>query len=206
MVSREELLKALALMYDGWDKQNTSSDADTNFIYYVQSVDECIARAKEVGANKNYVLHRWYNYRTSRRCEYLFVKYGAVKEKRIRHHEIDIYINGIPYDIKLSIYPAKLEKKGTMYDLHSHKGKDKLIRWFYRNQSQGSRKHLKNKLFVVCVGEDSREKMLTKCDFKKMEAKIEAFMDYTKHCGHHSVTFKDKKEKYTVYADVIVIE
>lgn len=206
MVLREELLKALALMYDGWDKQNTSSDADTNFIYYVQSVDECIAKAKEVGANKNYVLHRWYNYRTSKRCEYLFVKYGAVKEKKIRHHEIDIYINGIPYDIKLSVYPSKLEKKGTMYNLHSHKGKDKLIRWFYRNQSQGNRKHLKNKLFIVCTGEDSREKMLAKCDFKKIESKIKAFMNYSKACGPHSITFRENKEKYTVYADVIVIE
>ncbi len=87
--------------------------------------------------------------------EGLFVKYGAQKEKQLYNHDIDIYINEIPYDVKLTVYPAKLKRSGEILNLHNRDDKNTLIRWMYANQSQEGRKHLKNRMFIVCNGENT---------------------------------------------------
>lgn len=206
MVTKQELHKALSLLSSKWSRQNNTSDKRSNFIYYVETVDECLSKAREMGIGENYVLHRWYNYHTSKYCEYLFVKHGAKKESNEFHHDIDIYIDGIPYDVKLTVYPAKLEKENVLLDLNSREGKNELIQWMYKNQSQEGRKHLKNRIFIVCNGKNTEEKLAKKSDFETIEQKIDNYFKYLKSNEPNKLNIKDNGKEYAVYSEIISIE
>ncbi len=65
MATQEELKKALSLISLEWGRQNNRFDKRSNFIYRVETVDECLQKAREMAIDENYVLHRWYNYQTS---------------------------------------------------------------------------------------------------------------------------------------------
>lgn len=205
MVTKQELHKALSLLSSKWSRQNNTSDKRSNFIYQVETVDECLSKAREMGIDQNYVLHRWYNYHTSIYCERLFVKYGAKKESDIYNHDIDIYINDIPYDVKLTVYPAKLEKEGIFYDLNTRDGKDKLIQWMYSNQSQQGRKHLKNRFFIVCNGKTTEEKLSKKSDFDTIEQKISNYFEFLKTNKPNKMIITDNAKEYSVYSEIISI-
>ena len=62
-----ELEKALNIMKDTWQRQNNTDDNLTNFIYNCNSLDEIIKVSKSKNLDLNYVLHRWYNFKTSQR-------------------------------------------------------------------------------------------------------------------------------------------
>lgn len=203
--SQRELEKALDLISENWGRQNNVNDRRSNFIYHVDTVDECIRRAEELGIDSNYVLHRWYNFHTSTRCEEIFVDHGAIKEADPYNHDIDIYIDGIPYDVKLTVYPAKLEKEGTFVDLNSRDGKNTLIQWFYENQSQEGRKHLKNRIFIVCNGNTSFEKMAKKCDFETIDRAINNYFYYLTRNEPNSLVIVDNGKQYIVYSEIISI-
>ena len=204
MVSEEELKKALSLMQDHWEKQNNDDDKRSRFIYKAATVAECEKQAKENDVDLNYVLHRWYNYHTSITCEHIFHKYGAVPNPDIYDKEIDLFIKGIPYDVKVSVYPAKLNHA---YDISKRCGKDAVIRWMYENQSQQGRKHLANRLFVVCDGGSVRANLELRMDFAQMEQKIKGFMDYYSTRPLYELEINDKSlsEPITVHSDIICL-
>lgn len=205
MITKQELDKAFSLLSTKWGRQNNISDKRSNFIYQVETVDECLSKAREMQIDQNYVLHRWYNYHTSIYCEHLFVKYGAKKESDIYNHDIDIYIDDIPYDVKLTVYPAKLEKEGIFYDLNTRDGKDKLIQWMYSNQSQQGRKHLKNRFFIVCNGKTTEEKLSKKSDFDTIEQKISNYFEFLKTNKPNEMIITDNGKEYAVYSEIISI-
>lgn len=205
MVKQEELLKALELMSEKWPRQSTRLDKSSEFIYTAETAAECVRAAEENGADINYALHRWYNFVTSKRCEAVFVSLGAKKEKDEYHHSIDIYINGIPYDVKLTVYPRRLEEEGVFLNLEKRSDKNRLIKWLYKNQSQQSRKHLKSRIFIVCTADGEFEKQKLKCDFGKIEKQIKAYMDYIKNNKPNIVEITDENGKSAVYSDIIAI-
>ena len=206
MVTKNELRKALDLISLHWGRQNNCFDKRSNFIYRVETVDECLQEARELGIDENYVLHRWYNFHTSTRCEELFVKHGAIKEQDPYNHDIDIYIDEIPYDVKLTVYPAKLEREGILLDLNTREGKNSLIRWMYKNQSQEGRKHLKNRLFLVCNAESDFEKLALKCEFDIIEEKIYNYFRYLEEFEPNRIIIEDNGKEYAVYSEIISIE
>ena len=206
MVTKNELRKALNFISLHWGRQNNYSDKRSNFIYRVETVDECLQKAQELGMDENYVLHRWYNFHTSTFCEWLFVKHGAIKENDPYNHDIDIYIDDIPYDVKLTVYPAKLEKEGIFFDLNTREGKNSLIRWMYDNQSQEGRKHLKNRLFLVCNAESDYEKLALKCEFDIIEENIRNYFLFLEDFEPNQIIIEDKGKEYDVYSEIISIE
>ena len=206
MVTKEELHKALSLLSSQWNRQNNIYDRRSNFIYNTETVDECLLKAHEMGIDENYVLHRWYNFHTSVYCEYLFVKHGAKKEYNTFHHDIDIYIEGIPYDVKLTVYPARLENEEIFLDLNSRAGKNVLIQWMYENQSQEGRKHLKNRIFIVCNGESSEDKLAKKSDFDTIEKKIVKYFEFLRTNEPNRLIIEDDGKEYAVYSEIISIE
>lgn len=206
MVTQAELKKALEIIVTEWSRQNNRYDRRSNFIYYVDTVDECLQRAREIGIDENYVLHRWYNFQTSIYCEYLFVKYGARKEKQPYNHDVDIYINDIPYDVKLTVYPAELKRENTILDLHKQEDKNTLVRWMYANQSQEGRKHLKNRMFVVCNGENAYQNLVLKSAFDLIEPEIQNYFHFLEHNEPNKLVIQDAGKDYTVYSDIICVE
>lgn len=140
---------------------------------------------------------------TSVACEYLFCEFGAVHDNDVYNHDIDIYINGIPFDVKLTIYPAKLSHRP--YDLKTRTGKKEMIKWYYANQSQQARKQMLNRLYVVCDGKDAYECLIMKSDFKLLREKISSFMRYSLNNGINEIDIVDNGIIYHLKSDIIYI-
>lgn len=200
----EQLHKALTYIDDKWQMQNNDYDSKSNFIYSVNTVDECIELSKQNNIDIKYALHRWYNFKTSIQCENIFVEYGAVKENNVKHKEIDLYINSIPFDVKLTVYPKAL--CNHPYDLSTRNGKNKMIEWMYKHQSQQGRKHLKNRLFIVCDGTSQYNNLCLKSDFEQIRNKIHKFIEYTGKNGFNELCITDNDEQYIVKSDIILIK
>lgn len=204
---KEELEKALDIMKPTWQRQNNVDDSLTNFIYKYNSFDKIVEISNSKNLDLNYVLHRWYNFKTSDTCEKIFEFYGAIREKNPAHHDIDFYISDEPFDLKLTVYPQALKNTGIYYDLTKVTEKNKLIEWLYLNQSQQNRKHMKNRLFIVCNGSNN---IKLKSDFSKIckEVKfwIKLYLDKEKPSSFNSLKIKDYDGKvYTVKSDIILI-
>lgn len=196
-----DLKKTMNIISANWKMQNNYNDRASNFIYRMKSLDECLIEIERTGVNKEYALHRWYNYMTSIQCEYIFCKYGAVHEKNKYNHDVDIYIDGIPFDVKLTVYPAKLSSRP--YDLSTRAGKNDMIRWYYANQSQQNRKQMLNRLYVVCDAPTSYENMVMKSNFDLMRKKISAYMKYVKEHGLNEITITDCGKSYRLKSDIV---
>lgn len=200
----EDLQQTLKLISADWGMQNNKDDKATGFIYKMNSLDECLENIKKQNVNKEYALHRWYNYMTSIHSEHIFCEFGAVHEKNIYSHDVDIYIDKVPFDVKLTVYPQKLSSRP--YDLTTRKGKNEMIKWYYENQSQQGRKQLINRLYVVCDGKDSDECMKMKSDFALMRKAIGEYMDSVKTKGLHQQVITDGDRKYLVKSDIILLK
>lgn len=198
-----ELKKALQYITPEWKMQNNFGDFRSRFIYWVENVDDCIKLAKRNNISTTYALHRWYNFKTSTYCEKLFVEAGAVKEADEKNREVDIYIEGEPFDVKLSVYPNAL--KDHPYDLKTREGKNQMIQWLYEHQSQQQRKHLKNRLFIVCDGKTQYDNLCLKSDFDQIRAKIKNYMDEVHSKGFNELIIVDNGKEYKVLSDIIYI-
>ncbi len=200
----KDLQDTLKLISSDWKMQDNKTDKETGFIYRVDSLEDCLKKIDETGVDKEYALHRWYNYMTSIQSEYIFCEFGAVHEKNKYSHDVDIYINNVPFDVKLTVYPAKLSSRP--YDLTTRKGKNEMIKWYYENQSQEARKQLINRLYVVCDGKDSEENMKMKSDFDLMRKAVSEYMDGVKAKGFHQQVIPDGKDRYLVKSDIILLK
>ena len=175
-ISVKDLETAINFMGTKWSKQNNELDRKTKFIYDINSFNKLEKICKATLSKKEdrqYAYHRWVNFCSSIYCEQLFCKYGATKVENNKDKEKDIYINDIPFDVKLTVFPdTSLEK----YDLDTKEGREGLANWFYNNQSGEGRYHNKNRLFVVCCGDTIEEKNKLKTNFSLIEEKIKEFM------------------------------
>lgn len=200
-----ELEKAIPYLGQ-WEKQNNYQDRLTNFIYKTDNFKEVKRKAEENNVSLRYTLHRWYNFHTSITAEDLFIKYGAIKEKDTTHKSIDLYIKEIPYDIKLTVYPFRYNKD---VNLHTRSGKNDLIKWLYKNQSQQGRKHLKNRLFIVCKDANnyriSLNNLKLKCRFDLIEKGIKTYFNYYGEGQFNKLKVIDDGNEYEVFSDIIVV-
>ena len=199
----EDLKRCLEMLTIDWNRQNNFQDRQTNFIYKANTLDECLNLIQLNRVDEQYALHRWYNYMTSIKCEYIFCEFGAIHEDDIYKHDVDIYIRDIPFDVKLTIYPAKLGDRP--YDLRTRQGKNSMIDWYYMNQSQQGRKQLVNRLYVVCDGATPYECLKMKSDFNILRQRIKAYMENVSEQGLNSVTVIDNGKQYTLYSDIVYI-
>lgn len=199
----DDLKRCRTMISADWKMQNNWADRNTNFIYNAQTLEECLEKIASLGADKDYALHRWYNYMTSIAVENLFCEFGAIHEKDLYNHDVDIYIDDIPFDVKLTVYPAKLYDRP--YNLSTRTGKNEMIKWYYANQSQQSRKQLLNRLYVVCDDKNNEERLTMKSDFDLLRSKIKSFMTYIREHGLNKVTINDNGKDYELYSDIIYI-
>ncbi len=199
----KELQLALDYIEPYWKMQSDYQDYKSSFIYNAQSLDEVISRSSEYGIDVKYAIHRWYNYHTSIRCEYIFTEFGAVKEKNRKNRGVDIYINGVPFDVKLTVYPMAL--KDHPFNLRKREGKNKMIEWFYIHQSQEGRMHMLNRLFIVCDGKTQKESLALKSNFQCIREKTGNYMAVVNEKGFNSLTIYKDNNEYNVKSDIIYI-
>lgn len=199
----EDLKKTMEIISASWNMQNNSYDRASNFIYQMKSLNECLSEIERRNVNREYALHRWYNYMTSIQCEYIFCEYGAVHDTNKYNHDVDIYIDDIPFDVKLTVYPAKLSSRP--YDLTTREGKNEMIRWYYANQSQQNRKQMLNRLYVVCDASSPYENMVMKSNFDLMRRRISDFMQNVKSNGLNEIVITDCGREYKLMSDIIYL-
>lgn len=113
----------MSIISADWKMQNNYYDTASNFIYKVTSLDECLIEIERTGTNKEYALHRWYNYITTIHCEHIFCEYGAIPEKD-KYNQY-IYHGRVPFNVKLTVYPTKISYR--LYDLTTRVGKNDMI-------------------------------------------------------------------------------
>lgn len=198
-----DLVRCLSLINPDWKMQNNYFDRQTNFIYQCNTLDECLNQITLRKVDKEYALHRWYNYMTSIASEYIFCEYGAIHDDDIYNHDVDIYINGVPFDVKLTVYPAKLSNHP--YNLRTRTGKNQMISWYYANQSQQARKQLLNRIYVVCDASSQAECLKMKSDFLILKQKIQAFMENALTQGVNVIQINDNGQIYNLQSDIVYI-
>lgn len=198
-----DLIQCLSMINPDWKMQNNYLDRQTNFIYQCNTLDECLNQISIRNVDREYALHRWYNYMTSVACEYIFCDFGAVHDDDIYNHDVDIYIDGIPFDVKLTVYPAKLSDRP--YDLKTRQGKNQMIEWYYANQSQQARKQLLNRIYVVCDASSQAESLQMKSDFSLLRQKIKSFMENALLNGVNIIQISDNGYTYNLQSDIVYI-
>jgi len=198
-----ELKKRLSYPYRWGRKQNDNFDKQTNFIYSTQQFEILLTEIKKRfgGGNNyndffNYTINRWYNFWSAVAVEEIFCSFPNVKPARnSKDRLIDFSIDGASFDHKTSVFPKN-------YDLQideAIRNTPELIKWFYKNQSQQGRKHLKNRLFIVLYSGDGEHWKL-KAEISWLKKIIEHYM--IGFNPHYLMKFSFEKGK-TVISDII---
>jgi hypothetical protein len=132
---------------DRWDRLS-------NFVYEEKTLrgvlgrTEAVARAKglDVKRFKQYAIRRWYNHHTHDQILEMFYAHPSVQPQENRkHHSIDFYLRGIPFDLKISRFPRAYPESLEYAWQHRHH----LALWQYENQSKQGRYHAGNRLFII---------------------------------------------------------
>jgi len=186
------------LLAEKWDKQTDASDFDTNFIYYCKNYRQVIELADANDVDLVIATHRWYNFVCSKAVEEMFCELGAIPEDDIKNKTKDLYINNIPYDIKVSVIPLNY----SIDNISSRNEKNKLISWLYTNQSVEGRNHSENRLFVICKSNNYFNSLWLKHKFNIIKPSIEKFLEYYSTREMNKIQLENGK---TVYADAIIV-
>lgn len=132
---------------DRWDEAS-------RFIYQIRSLDELRRETRRVAAARGfplgefaaYVVRRWYNFHTHQVVLEMFCAHPRVRrETDPRHPSVDFYLDGVPFDLKLTDFP-----RAYPHSLDEARARPAdLVNWLYRKQSREGRYHAANRLFVV---------------------------------------------------------
>lgn len=166
----DEIRKALPKL-NLWHIQNDKLDAETNFIYFCQYIDQIEDLSLSNRTDSHYALHRWYNYQCSKRIEKMFADNGAVPNTNEKDHDVDFTLFDIPFDVKVSVISTKYTGS---HNLANRQNKDAYMQWLSKNASRQGRRHKANKIYVIC------EDMASKSDFDAIAKRVSSFVTYFK--------------------------
>ena len=192
-----ELKKRLKFPYKWGRKQSDSWDTKTRFIYQTLHFEDLLKRTKNLDEGlKNYALNRWYNFWSAKAIEAIFTTHKSVEANEdIYHKSVDFKIEQIAFDHKTSVFPKKFHQR--YYQAVTEK--EALIRWLYQNQSQESRKHLKNRLFIIVYDKKLGQHWRMKSEIQLLKVLID---DYIKNfCSDRLLKFDFGNEK--ILSDII---
>lgn len=145
--------------YTWYKKQNNHWDKYTNFIYEIPEWQPLVKTIVNAVSTHNfdkkeyfyYAINRWYNFWSSLAVEEIFCSHPDIEPaKNSRDKQVDFTLKGIAFDHKTSVFPKGFENTYAFAKAH----KKKLMQWLYYNQSQESRKHLENRLFIITYAKD----------------------------------------------------
>lgn len=170
-----ELKKRLVYPYRWGRKQSNSWDSDTNFIYKTYSFEALLDRTKSFTSDlRDYAMNRWYNFWSAMAVEDVFSSHQKVQANKNSYDKLmDFKIDNIPFDHKTSIYPKGFNKSLE----YAVQNKRELILWFYENQSQQGRKHLKNRLFVVLYDNSTQNHWKMKAEIKLLKVNVDNYVE-----------------------------
>lgn len=139
--------------------QNDTWDRLCPFIFELKSADAVRGRVEDVARDHagvdaaeliRYALRRWYCFWGARLAELLFLRHPNVRPGPPKDHQIDFYIDDVPFDLKTSEVPRAFQ--GGLPEILGDPAR--AIGWFYAHQSRERRFHLGNRLFLVLSDPD----------------------------------------------------
>lgn len=174
-----ELRKRCAYPYRWHKIQNDQLDQNTAFIYTCRSFAALEKECKNLEPNlRDYAFNRWLNFWSAMGVESIFGRHQKVQaHQNAKHKTVDLYIEGIPFDIKTSIFPKQF---GTDI-LSAQKHPEQLVRWLYDNQSNQSRQHFQNRLFLVLYATNEETHWHLKAEISFLARNIDRYLaDFSK--------------------------
>jgi hypothetical protein len=194
-----ELKKRLAYPYKWGRKQSDDWDAKTSFIYTTYSFEKLLEKIASFDEEvRNYALNRWYNFWSAEAVENLFSLHEKVTPNINKFDKlIDFTINTTCFDHKTTVFPTGFNQSVT----YAKNNPAELIQWLYLNQSQQSRKHLKNRLFIVLV-EKNKEHWKLKAEIKLLKTEIDRYVENF----DSEKLFQLHLENNTILSDLIWVE
>ena len=194
-----ELKKRLAHPYKWGRKQSDDWDAKTSFIYTTYSFEKLLEKTTSFDETvRDYALNRWYNFWSAEAVENLFSLHEKVTPNINKFDKlIDFTINTTCFDHKTTVFPIGFNQTVA----YAKNNPAELIQWLYLNQSQESRKHLKNRLFIVLV-EKNKEHWKLKAEIKLLKSEIDT---YVKNFNSEKL-FQHHLENNTILSDLIWVE
>jgi len=162
---------------DRWDEAS-------RFIYQIRSLDELRQETRRVAMARGfplqefaaYVVRRWYNFHTHQVVLEMFCAHPRVRpEINPRHPSVDFYLDGIPFDLKLTefprAYPRSLDEARSC--------PQDLVNWLYREQSREGRYHVANRMFVVFHHAAAPERTWqVRWMFDRIESAVAVFLEH----------------------------
>ncbi len=154
-----ELQHRLLYKYVWYRKQNDQWDGYSDFIYTIVKFEELITKISETISRLRldkheffyYTVNRWYNYWSAVAVESIFCALdGVIPVKNKKHRLVDFSLFGENFDHKTSVFPKGFSKSIGYAKRHP----EELLKWLYANQSQGKRKHLENRMFIIVYAND----------------------------------------------------
>ncbi|TRX20523.1 hypothetical protein [Flavobacterium franklandianum] len=169
-----ELKKRLIYPYKWGRKQSDDWDAKTSFIYSTYTFEKLLEKTASFDEEvHNYALNRWYNFWSAEAVENLFSLHEKVTPNINKFDKlIDFTINKTCFDHKTTVFPIGFNQTVA----YAKNNPAELIQWLYLNQSQESRKHLKNRLFIVLV-EKNKEHWKLKAEIKLLKSEIDTYVE-----------------------------
>lgn len=179
---RHELAKLTTM--PPWGRvQGNRWDRLSDFIYRVKTLRGVRRQARAVAQKERlaeqpfeaYAVRRWYNHHTHNQILQMFLAHPDVEpEENPRHHTIDFYLRGLPFDLKISRFPRAYPETLAYACRHPHH----LALWQYENQSKEGRYHTGNRLFIV-LHHPARPELSWQLrrDFDALQARITGFLD-----------------------------
>jgi septum formation topological specificity factor MinE len=194
-----ELKKRLAYPYKWGRKQSDDWDAKTSFIYTTYSFEKLLEKTASFDEKvRNYALNRWYNFWSAEAVENLFSLHEKVTSNINKFDKlIDFTINTTCFDHKTTVFPSGFNQTVA----YAKNNPAELIHWLYLNQSQESRKHLKNRLFIILV-EKNKEHWKLKAEIKLLKTEIDTYVENF----NSENLFQLNLENNTILSDLIWVE
>lgn len=177
-------------------KQSDEWDKESNFIYNYPTYDKLLATLKsksKTGEFDNYAIHRWYNAMSALGVEMIFASQQGVKTNFNKYDKlVDFTIQSISFDHKTTVFPRGFEK-----DIRYAKENPKeLIQWLYAQQSNESRFHLANRLFVVLYSSDGNHWRL-RSELSELKPIIENYIQYFNRENLYQFSFEKNKQTFS---------
>jgi len=193
-----ELKKRWQFPYRWGRRQTDVWDQKTNFIYSTFHFDQLLTQIQIFDSDlKDYALNRWYNFWSAMGVEAIFKNHPDIQPNTNKFDKlVDFKIKNIPFDHKTSVFPKGFNK--SIHYAQNHK--PELIKWFYLNQSQQGRKHLKNRLFVVLYSTDKKHWKL-KAEMSLLENTIKTYLKNYDEKALYTI----KIENETILSDIIFV-
>lgn len=175
-----ELKKRWEAPYKWGQKQNDIWDRHSNFIYEIKEWERLKIKVKEIAKVErmneqeflNYSSNRWYNFWSAMALEKVFSEMDGIEPAlNAKNKLVDFNIKGINFDFKTSVFPFTFGQSVAF----ARNNPEKLVEWFYQNQSSQKRQHFANRLFLVVYAANGQHWQL-KAEINWLKSLIDAYV------------------------------